>query len=96
MSAQKPGVTMNDQRDVSKILDADFLAIRHAILDVAAGLDRLDRGLNSNSLAAEPRRQQLLLALEVLSEKEAGRTEQVQMVFSRPYDSRWRDRVATA
>jgi len=87
---------MNDRRDVSKIFDADFLAIRHAILDVAAGLDRLDRGLCSNSPANEPRRQQLRRALDVLSEKDAGRAEQVQMVFSRPYDSRWRDRVATA
>lgn len=70
-----------------EILDEEFLEIRCKILDIAAALDRIDRG-EGESVRTDSRWQQLQQALQVLL-GEAPRAEQVQMIFSRPYDPEW-------
>ncbi len=72
------------QRD---ILEHDFLEIRCKILDIAAALDRIDRGTPPD-VASDPRMEQLRNALHALLET-APRAEKVQMIFSRPYEPNW-------
>ena len=68
-----------------KALDAYFLDARARLLDLAAFLDRLDRGGSS----ADPRLGQIRQAIGLLNEKSAGRAEAVQKLFSLDYDPTW-------
>ena len=72
------------------LLDRDFLSLRHRVLDIAAGLDRLDRGRNPEEIASDPRINQLREALAVLSDSRADRAERVQLICSDPNDDGWR------
>ena len=69
-------------------LDAFFLEARSKLLDLAAILDRIDRGGNSD-LAKDPRRGNIRQALEVLGDERPGRAERIQRLFSLDYDPRW-------
>jgi hypothetical protein len=70
----------------ARVLDQFFLDTRCRILDVAASLDRLDRGGPS----ADPRVEQLRRAIQTLLEPGPGRAERVQQLFSLPYDPDWK------
>jgi hypothetical protein len=72
-----------------EVLNREFLDIRSKILDLAAALDRLERA--EGSVADDPRAQRLREALAVVLDQQADRAEQVQMVFSRPYDDGWQE-----
>ncbi len=73
------------------VLDQDFLAIRHRILDIAASLDRLDRADRVDEIADDPRRRSIQDAIRLLTEPAADRAARVQLVFSDPYDESWRN-----
>ena len=68
-------------------LDRYFLEARCKLLDVAAVLDRIDRG---GKLAGDPRLEKIRQALIVLEDDKAGRAERIQQVFSLEYDPNWR------
>jgi hypothetical protein len=70
------------------LLEREFLGIRSRVVELAAALDRVERG--HGSAAADPRMAQIRGALEILLTPEANRAEQVQMVFSLPYNDDWR------
>ena len=78
-------------RNSADVLDQEFLPIRAKILEVAAALDRLDRA--AGSLGADARRAQLQAAIQVLLRPEDARAEQVQLVFSRPFEEDWREEL---
>ncbi len=80
---------MSGTPKAADVLNREFLEVRARLLQVAAALDRLDRA--TGSVADDPRRQNIALALEVLSGSAAGRAEQIQMIFSRTYSANWRD-----
>ena len=73
-----------------QLLARDFLEIRAKILEVAACLDRIDRG--DGSVADDPRLAQIRAGIEALSADDGrgARAEQVQMIFSLPYEEGWR------
>ena len=71
-------------------LAAYFLEARSKILDLAAILDRVQRGDGATETAADPRLERIARALQILSADEAGKAEAVQRVFSLEYDSRWK------
>lgn len=71
-------------------LDRDFLKLRHALLDVAAMLDRVERGHGAAEATRDPRWLKAHEALERLSEKKGDRAEALQMLFSDSYDPGWR------
>ena len=77
-------------RTATEILDHDFLSVRHRILDIAAALDRMDRGTSPEKSDGDPRMAQMRAALAILGESEPGRADRVQTTFSRPYDPNWR------
>jgi hypothetical protein len=70
------------------VLEHEFLPIRAKILEVAAALDRLDRA--DDSLADGARRDRIDEAIRILLQP-GSRAEQVQRLFSREYDARWRE-----
>lgn len=71
------------------VLDREFLEIRAKLLELASSLDRLDRA--TGSLQDDSRMLQIKKSLAILSENSESRAERVQLVFSRPYESDWRE-----
>ena len=71
----------------ARALDMFFLDARSRLLDLAATLDRLDRG--DGSAAGDPRLERIRQALLALLEAGPGRAERVQQIFSLPYDPDW-------
>jgi hypothetical protein len=71
-----------------QLLNRDFLEIRAKILEVAACLDRLDRG--EGSVDDDPRMRLIAGGLEILSGDEPNRAERVQLLFSQEYEAGWR------
>ena len=73
----------------AKALDAYFLEARSKLLELAAILDRIQRGHDANRVADDPRLVKIRQALEVLHDRSGGRAERIQQVFSLEYDSKW-------
>lgn len=71
-----------------KALDAYFHEARSKLLDVAAILDRLDRGQDATAAANDPRVAKLRQALQALLDG-GDRAERVQQIFSLAYDPNW-------
>jgi hypothetical protein len=84
--------SMNHSRELTDVLNRDFLETRCKILEVAAALDRLDRAPGRTGEHHPDRRlAQLRQAIEALLEPGPGRAETVQRLFSLEYDSHWRE-----
>jgi hypothetical protein len=69
----------------ARVLDREFLAIRCRLIDLAAAFDRIDR---AEDAAGDPRRSQIRRSLEILGADAPNRAEQVQMLFSLPYEKK--------
>jgi hypothetical protein len=81
---------MTSPRTLDALLNEEFLPLRARILELAAGLDRLDRA--ADAAKGDERRERLEQAIRLLLENEPNRAEQVQRLFSREYDEEWRER----
>ncbi len=86
---------MPNSRNVTDVLDRDFLETRCRILDVAAALDRLDRASvqSGEGLHPDHRLNQIHQAIEALLVPGPGRSETVQRLFSLEYDPDWRSNM---
>ena len=71
----------------NEVLDREFLELRAKILELAASFDRLDRA--DGSVQNDPRLALLHEGLDALKDPAGDRAEQVQLLFSRPYDDDW-------
>ncbi len=81
------------QRTRAEVFEAELLPLRAKALEIAAGLDRLDR---AEGEAVGRQLQQLRQALAVLLEDTPDRAERVQLIFSREYDPAWRQQLEVA
>jgi hypothetical protein len=72
-----------------KALDNYFLEARSKLLDLAAILDRIGRGIDAAAAAKDPRVQKIRQALEVVRDQSGGRAERIQQIFSREYEPKW-------
>ena len=72
-----------------QVLDQAFFETRAKLLELAASFDRLDRG--EGSVRDDPRIKQIHEALQVLLEERRDRAEEVQLIFSLPYNDNWQD-----
>jgi hypothetical protein len=79
---------MGKQRSVREVMDQDYLVLRAKTLELAAGLDRLDRA--SGDAAADPRWTQLQKAIKILQSDASDRAQRIQSLLSRPYHPEWR------
>lgn len=80
------------------VLNQFYLEARARLLEVAATLDRIDRG--GNASPDDPRLGLLRQAIHVLnqstSNKSPDRAEQLQLLFSRSYDANWLNKFEPA
>ncbi len=74
----------------SRALEQYFLDARCRLLDVAAILDRIDRGNDTGAVAADPRMEKIRRAIEALLNGESRRAEVIQQIFSLDYDANWK------
>ena len=72
-----------------QIFDQVFLDTRAKLLEVAATLDRLDRAEGVASVANDARRQKIQQAIAIVASAQPNRAEQLQLLFSDPYDDKW-------
>jgi len=73
----------------AQALDAYFLEARSKLLDLAAMLDRIDRGAAASDVDGDPRLAKVRQALELLHDRKGGRAERIQKIFSLDYDANW-------
>jgi hypothetical protein len=74
----------------TKALEQYFFEARCKLLDIAAILDRINRGQEAGEVTAdEPRIEKIRKALEVLHDQSGGRAERIQQIFSLDYDAAW-------
>ena len=73
-----------------KALDAFFLEARCKILDLAAILDRIERGKDAAGIADDARLRRIAEAVNVLHSSGVDRAEKVQQIFSLDYDPEWK------
>ncbi len=78
---------MPSHQDSQEILDREFLPMRAKVLQLAADLDRIQRA--AGDVSDDPRWQQLAQAVGEILCPHDNRAEQVQQIFSRPYDGQW-------
>ena len=71
------------------VLAQQFLDIRCRILDLAAQLDRLDRGGKAQSFANDPKGALIQKGLELLTSDQPMKAKALQELFSIPYDPQW-------
>ena len=86
----------NAMRAASQILTESFLEVRAKLLEVAATLDRIDRsGEAGESLPpeAQEQREQIDAAIEIVLSQGADRAERLQKLFSRQYETDWRQQM---
>lgn len=82
---------MNTTRSSQQVLDDELLPLRAKLLEVAAGLDRVERG--EKPAATDETLKIIRAAIETLLRPGANRAEQIQLLFSRPYDEAWRKQM---
>jgi hypothetical protein len=70
-------------------LDRYFLEARSKLLDVAAILDRINRGADSRGVETDPRTARVREAVNILLDRSGGRAERIQKIFSLDYDPSW-------
>ncbi len=80
-----------DPLSAREIFDREFLVLRAKVLEIAAGLDRTSRA--EGNLDDHPNHKKLRAAIEVLLRDANDRAEQVQLIFSRPYSTKWREEL---
>ncbi|HEY2761715.1 MAG TPA: hypothetical protein VGI75_13255 [Pirellulales bacterium] len=80
---------MSNATTASDMLDREFLELRAGLLQVAAQLDRIDRA--AGSAADDLRMRRIHQAIETLSKIGPNRAEQIQLIFSRPYEENWKE-----
>ncbi len=77
--------------DKQETFERYFLELRCKLLDVAAILDRVERAPgDGQEIENDPRMVQVRRALELLATRRTGYAEEIQLIFSRPYDPEWR------
>ncbi|MEL7498239.1 MAG: hypothetical protein AAFN77_11555 [Planctomycetota bacterium] len=75
--------------DSKEILEREYLVVRAKILEIAAALDRIERA--AGDVADSQKAQLISKGIEILASQDsaATRAENVQLLFSRQYDSKW-------
>lgn len=79
-------------RTAREVLDQEYLQIRAKILEVAAFFDRL-----SEAEAGDANQSQLELlekGCAILNDGDVDKAARVQLLFSREYDSQWREKYS--
>jgi hypothetical protein len=74
------------------LLEREFLILRAKLLELGAGLDRLERA--TGDVSRDPRYVNLQKALTELQQAGSDRAERLQLLFSLPFDENWQRKFA--
>jgi hypothetical protein len=76
--------------DAEAVLTREQFKIRAKLIEIAAILDRIDRA--GGDVAHDARMLEIRKSLKVLSAENGGsdRSAQIQMIYSREFDSQWK------
>ena len=88
--------SMTKPRTADTVLTETFLEVRAKLLEVAATLDRIDRAAAEEAPLGEDGRQQrakIDRAVQLLLADAPDRAAQLQQLFSRGYESDWREQM---
>jgi hypothetical protein len=77
-----------------EILDRAYLEVRAKLLEIAASLDRLDRA--EGNVSDDPRLARIREGLRIIERSRPDRAEQIQLLFSLPYDEGWQQAFSLA
>ena len=81
----KPGrSSLKTPKTAEQLLDMYYLDIRSALLEAAAGLDRIDRAYSEGDINEDPRLEKLFNACEIIRKGKKNRAEQFLNLFSEP------------
>ena len=81
----RPGRSpLKPPKTAKELLDMYFLDIRSALLEVAAGLDRIERAHSEGDVFEDPRLEKLFDACEIIRKGKKNRAEQFLTLFSEP------------
>ena len=80
--------------NAQEILDREYLVVRAKILEIAASLDRIDRA--DGDVNESDAMHQVRKGMEIVLSDSSNRAEQVQMLFSRPYEKNWQEKFEVA
>ncbi len=86
---------MDSQQTAVEVFDQVYLDVRAQVLQVAASLDRIDRSEDAEVVQQDRRRALIQQGLEVLGQPGLNRAEQIQVIFSDPYQPGWNATEAT-
>jgi len=77
-----------------QVLDQEYLPVRAKLLEIAATLDRIDRagGTSDEDIRVALIRQ----SIATLLRPDDDRAEQIQLLFSLPYDDDWQETFSLA
>jgi len=86
---------MINVRNGDAIVAESFLEVRAKLLEVAATLDRIDRACETVSLGQDAQSKRTLLGegTKILLSDGPNRAERLQQLFSREYESDWREKL---
>ena len=71
------------------ILERHFLEMRAKLIELAATLDRIDRGEDSAKISKDSRLILFRQATAILNDGRPDRAARIQMMFSDPYNTDW-------
>ena len=80
---------MSSPQTASETLERTFLEIRARVIEVAAGLDRIERAEPAGSVRDDPRLGQIRESIEILNSGGFDRAERIQQIFSDEYEPNW-------
>jgi hypothetical protein len=86
---------MKTTRNGDAVVAESFLEVRAKLLEIAATLDRIDRASVSQPLGDQASEKRALLeqAIDILGSDEADRAARLQHMFSRDYETDWREKL---
>jgi len=81
---------MSESLTAEQIFDHVFLQTRAKLLEVAATLDRLERAAGAEAVESDFRMGQIRKSIDLIRNESGNRAEQLQIIFSDPYDESWK------
>jgi|WetSurMetagenome_2_1015567.scaffolds.fasta_scaffold1581002_1 hypothetical protein len=71
------------------VFEREFLGIRSRLIELGAAMDRIGRA--SGYTGGDPRREKIRQSVDVLLGNAMNKAEQIQTLFSLPYDEHWQN-----
>ena len=82
-------MVMSSEQTATEVFDQVFLQVRAKLIEIAASLDRIERGESAEVLADDARLKRIGEGIKILGSTGFDKAERIQSVFSDEYDPNW-------